>query len=468
MASIDTMANNSKEIKYIERLWVMGGASVVKDRTTHEIVAYYCYCNECKIKSVSGDGGIAFQTAEDLLVHRKMKAFECPCGCGFHICEEFGSIVRHLDTFHKEVLEKLQKEGLDLTTKKRVWIYPDYENKSYTLTQPMPLFEASPLENAGVILSMTPPRRVASTPSPVPEQVRDTFKPKPKKNGKFVPFNAANASNVASAAASSSVPKKTISGPPKTWGKTEKPEVSFSQVMAEQKEKAKEAADASVDAKHTQAKHYAQFDMRKEKQCSFGKGCVKRDRPFACALNHDGNGDIIKRGTELTEEVLCPFERPRFNRCGDGRCTKVHLEGRAIFIEQKKQQYFDADPQVNMSYSSLADTLKKEKAATAATAIITTSAEGTTIQMSHEDALAVAALLFEEEQKQHQKHQEEDSEWKQPKKQSRKGFANSSLEKTVEVEEDDENEEVDDNDDLSDPAIFAARAAHVNSHISSS
>jgi len=158
MASINTMDNNDK-IEKIESLWVMSGASVMKNRNTGDIVGYLCYCEGCKKKSVSGDGGIAFQTAESLLAHRNMKAFECPSGCGFHICEEFGSIIRHLDAFHKEVLAQLEKEGLDLSTKKRVWIYRDYSNNTYTLTEPMPT-AASPLENAGVILSMTPPKRV--------------------------------------------------------------------------------------------------------------------------------------------------------------------------------------------------------------------------------------------------------------------------------------------------------------------
>jgi hypothetical protein len=356
--------------------------------------------------------------------------------------------MRHLDAYHKEVLEKLEKEGLDRSTKKRVWIYPDYSNNTYTLTKPMPEMTASPLEHVGVILSMTPPRRVAATPSPVPEQAYDTLKPKPRK-GKFVPFNAANVASAASAAAAS-VPKPT--GHPKTWAKTEKPEVSFSQVMNEQKE---EDPTTHASAEYVRPVHYAQTDMRKEKQCSYGKSCVKRDRPFACALNHDGLGDIIKRGTELTEEILCSFERPPFKRCGDGRCTKIHLEHRADFIEQKKKQFFDADPQANMSYSSVAGALKKEKAATA---IITTSAEGTTIMMTREEALDVAAALQKldkEHQQELDKQSQDEAEWNQP----RNPFKVHS-EKTA--DDDEENTDVEDDEDLDDPAIFAARAAKIN------
>jgi hypothetical protein len=223
--------------------------------------------------------------------------------------------------------------------------------------------------------------------------------------------------------------------------------VSFSQVMSEQKTQATEAADSDEYVRPT---HYAQEDMRKEKQCQYGKSCVKRDRPFACPLNHDGKGDIVKRGTELTEAVLCPFERPPFKRCGDGRCTKIHLEHRAEFIEQKKKQFFESDPRENLSYSAVASTLKKDKTGTA-TAVITTTAEGTTIMMSREDALAVAAALHELEQK----HQQEEDEWNKP----RNPFKENS-EKTTDDEEDAEDAE--DTEDLSDPATFAARAARVN------
>ncbi len=430
MASINTMANN-KDSK-IEALWVMSGASVMKSRTTRETVGFLCYCQECKDKSVSGDGGIGFNTPEELLAHRKMKAFECPSGCGFHICEEFGSIVRHLDAYHKEELAKLEKAGLDLTTKKRVWIYPDYSNNTYTLTKPMPVMEASPLENAGVILAMTPPKRVAATPSPVPQET------KPKGKGrKFVPFNPIGETVQPSQSASAS------SGPPKTWANTKREGVSFTRVMEEQKKNADDAAAIAEQMSHTKPVHYAQDDMRKEKQCPYGKGCVKRDRPFACALNHDGKGDVILRGTELTEDVLCPYERPPFIRCGDGRCTKIHLEHRAEFIEKKKKEFFASDSNNEMSYSSVASKLKNSNdAGKSVTAVIATSSQGTTMQLSLEDAMAVAAALQDLEDK------TDDDEWTE--KRATFAASSSSSEATTDEEEDD-------NDDLSDPAVFAAR-----------
>lgn len=386
MASVNTINNNSKissEENKIEYLWVMGGASVLKSRTTRDIVGYLCYCEECKNKSVNGDGGIAFNTAEDLLFHRKMKAFECPGGCGFHICEEFGSITRHLDAYHKEMLTKLEKEGLDMSSRKRVWIYPDYANNNYTLNKPMPSFEASPLENAGAIIggrivcSMTPPKRVDVPPSPVsvpqsptPEEARNI-----KGKKKFVPLEMHNENKVATP-----VPiRKTNNSSAKSWNKIENTNnVSFSQVMLEQKE---HNSDNKIIV--TKTVHYAQDDMRKETQCPSGKTCVKRDRPFACAFNHDGNGDIITRGTELTDEILCPYERPPFTRCGDGRCTKVHLENRVKFIEDKKTDYFRNVKQDTDNFSD------KETG----TSVITTSSQGTIIEMSHKKALAVANVL---------------------------------------------------------------------------
>jgi hypothetical protein len=417
MASIKNIEYNTNVNEKIEALWVMGGASAVKDYYTKEVDHYLCYCDACKVKSVSGDGGIAFKTAEELLAHRKMKAFKCPCGCGFHVCEERGSIVRHLTAFHPEVLAKLEGEGLD---RKKSWIYPDNANDSYTLTRPMPVMEGSPLENAGIILAITPPKRVEV---PVPTG--------PKKKNKFVPLEQGLKAKAegANAEPPKSEPKATPKAMPMKWAKIDRPEVSFSKLMTEQEELQK----VYKPAEHVH--HYAQDDMRKEQQCPYGKGCVKKDRPFACALNHDGNGDIIKCGTLLTDDVICPFERPPFMRCGDGRCIKIHLEHRARFIEEKKTRFFDPAQQ---SYSDAVGAKKRD-----ATAVITTSAQGTIISMSHEDALAVAKALHELEQ-----GEPNDPEWDGP----RKAFGAESP-KTVK----DEEAEEEDNDDLSDPAIFAAR-----------
>ncbi len=416
---------NTKDNK-IEYLWVMGGASVLKSRNTSDIVGYLCYCEECKKKSVNGDGGIAFNTAEDLLSHRKMKAFECPGGCGFHICEEFGSITRHLDAYHKEMLVKLQKEGLDMSSRKRVWIYPDYSNNTYTLTKPMPAFDASPLENAGsiiagVFVSIPPPKQVEVPPSPVPPSPVPVNNKKGK--GRFVPLNL---NDVATPVATR--PHSSINST-KNWNKPENKGISFSKIMADEKE-----LSMTTIAEELVVKHYAPKDMRKEEQCPYGKACVKRDRPFACALNHDGKGDIIKCGTELTEDILCSYERPPYRRCGDGRCTKIHLEHRAEFIEQKKQQFFKTDASGN-SYSSVAGKSKRENEY--ATAIINTSSKGTTMMLSHKDVSAVADILS------HLKINSDESE-------------NSSTASSSASEDDDEDEDEDD-EDLSDNSTFASR-----------
>jgi hypothetical protein len=102
--------------------------------------------------------------------------------------------------------------------------------------------------------------------------------------------------------------------------------------------------------------HYAQEDMRKEKQCSYGTACSKKEFPFKCAMNHDGLGDIIKVGTILSENVLCPYERPGFKRCYNGHCTKIHLEGRVEFIEKKKKAYYENKQQSTNSSDNNEDT----------------------------------------------------------------------------------------------------------------
>ena len=301
----------------IEALWVMGGAKALKDNENN-VSAYLCYCDKCKKQSVSGEGGIAFQTAKELLDHRKMKAFICPCGCGFHICEERGSIIRHLKTFHKEILAKLESDGLDM---KKSWIYPDNDNNSYTLTKPMPTFdESSPIEAAGHILSITPPKRVDA--SFADKKIKSATNKQ-----KYVPFNMEHKEKIYHDA-----PKAPWAGK-----KLSNSNVSFSDVIKEQASQKTDTMKTTTE----RPQHYAQEDMRKEKQCVNGKKCEKKDRPFACAFNHDENGDIIKYGTLLTNDILCPFERPPFMRCGDGNCTHIHLEGRNKFIQEKKQSFYN-------------------------------------------------------------------------------------------------------------------------------
>jgi hypothetical protein len=320
------------------------------------------------------------------------------------------------------VLVKLESDGLD---RKKSWIYPDISNNSYTLTKPMPVFEGSPLETAGIILSITPPKRVD-----VP--LTTTFKKK-----KFVPLEQGVKGKSDGASADMTETKMVHKMPAKTWDKLERQGVSLNKVMEEQQE-----LQTIKNIKTKQ--HYAQDDMRKEEQCSHGKGCVKKDRPFACALNHDGKGDIIKCGTLLTDDILCPYERPPFMRCGDGRCTKIHLEHRARFIEEKKSKFFDPSQQ---SYS---DAVGSPKVKRDTTAIITTSAQGTVISMSHEDALAVAKALQELEQS---NDSVSESDWDGPsKKFIKESPKKESPNKAAKEETDDE-----DNDDLSNTMTFAKR-----------
>jgi hypothetical protein len=335
MSTTISTKNNSKATKptkptnddKIDALWVMSYASVVKDYLTKSIVGYNCYCNTCKQQSSSGNGGIAFHTAEDLLEHRNMNAFLCPCNCRFHVCEQRSSILNHLHEFHPEVITKLEKEGLD---PKKSWVYPDSANNTYTLKKPMPDFEdKSPLEQGAVILSLTPPKRVYVPPSPVPSSPVPSESPVPfKKETKFAPITT------------------------KTWDTISKPKIaSLLDVTKEQEaEKAKKKADILIEddtENYEECIHYAQEDMRKEKQCRYGTHCTKKDRPFACAFNHDGLGDVIKKGTVLTDAIICPDERPPFIRCDSTFCTKIHLEHRVDYIEKMKKAHYESKVQVN-------------------------------------------------------------------------------------------------------------------------
>ena len=436
MASMSCTDNINVNEK-IEALWVMGGASVLKDYSTKEIVGYSCYCDICKKKSVSGDGGIAFNTAEDLLEHRKMKAFICPCGCGFHICEEFGSIVRHLDSFHKEVLVKLQKEGLNLEERKKVWIYPDQAENTYTLTKPMPIVDASPLETAAVILAMTPPKRVEVAPAAWGA----------KKKGKFIPLDLNNPVPPKK----ESAPTAVVTGQPKQWASIKKEVKSLSTVMEEEMAVKEIKKEVQQDDSIWGLVHYAQFDMRKEKQCPEGQKCVKKDRPFACPLNHDGNGDIIKRGTVLSTNIICPYERPGPGttgmRCGDGRCTQIHLERRAEFIEKKKKMFFENDSQVKpgVPVGTIVGELSKKKVS----ARITMTMSGGTIEMSEEDIMAVAATGPDAFDIEAQKKALDNFEFDKP----RPAFAEAA----ASAAQSDETNEEDDEADVSDIKVFAHR-----------
>lgn len=345
----------------IDALWVMSYASVVKDPSTKDIIGYNCYCDECKKRSSSGNGGIAFTTAEELLEHRNMKAFLCPAHCGIHVCEQRTSILSHITQFHSEILAKLEKEGLD---KYKSWIYHD--DVSYTLTKPIPNFEdKSSLESVGEILSMAftipKPKKVYVPPSPIMCE-------SPVPTNKFIPINTSR----------------------KPWGDVKNKVTSFQNVILEQQniivEKDNKTSEPIEPIESNKPSiHYAQEDMYKEKQCPYGTKCTKKDRPFACALNHDGAGDIIKLGTILSEDVLCQFERPPFTRCFNTRCTKVHLKGREDFIKTKKAAYNKEEVKE----------IKEDKPDAIKTSVLSVNDNGIDIVLSIKNAQAISDALNE-------------------------------------------------------------------------
>jgi hypothetical protein len=348
MSNFNTNDNNTNNDD-IDALWVMGGARAEKDYATKEVIGYMCYCIKCKEKSSTGDGGILFATAKELLEHRNMKAFKCPAGCSFHVCEERGSIMRHVNDYHPEIMRKLEKEGLD---PKKSWITPDYTNNSYTLNKPksQKIFtpdtdNKSPIEqvaamlgnsaNTQGIIKMKHPKRVEASPSPTQSPT---------------PYNYSNAKGWSPIVQPIAVPlsdvikQQTVSQSEQTnqikqkkWYHTQSSFTPLDVIIDEQKHESTEPINCADEI----IIHYAQEDMRKEKQCSYGTTCSKKESPFKCAMNHDGLGDIIKIGTILSEDILCPYERPGFKRCYNGHCTKIHLEGRVEFIEKKKKAYYE-------------------------------------------------------------------------------------------------------------------------------
>jgi hypothetical protein len=474
------IAQTVKDVKNVEdeediKLWVMSGASILKEKSTNEIVGYLCYCNNCKEKSVGGSGGIAFQTAGELLEHRNMKAFVCPCGCGFHVCEEFSSIIRHINQFHPEVMVALKEEGLNLEEKKKKWIYPDSVSNTYTLTKPMPVMKEneSPLEYGGRILSITPQSPVSvSLPLQQPERVVSAPS---KKGGKWVPFNLhgatpapaaaaaapASAAAAAPASAAAAAPASAAADAPvesKKWDIAPKQAApSLATVLKEELLNKQGVQEQPVQIIKIKPTHYAQFDMRKEKQCVHGKECSKKDRPFACALNHDGKGDVILKGTELSEDVLCEHERPPFKRCNNTMCTHIHLEGREVYVNQRKTEYFQNHPQRGMSYSAIVGNLNGNT--------IQINTKDGHLTMSKDDLLEIATIAgfvvnadeLEEQKTALEKFQKA-SEWtsvgKHGNAQSNKKEEKEERKKEQKKERTEEEEE-----DLSDENTFAQRAA---------
>jgi hypothetical protein len=393
MATSNATSNNSNYSKTIENdkidaLWVMSKAKAEKD-SENNIVNYLCYCDDCKVKSSSGKGGLAFNTAEDLLTHRKMEAFICPAGCGFHICSQRWSIISHLKSFyHQEILTKLEQKGLDVY---KSYIYPDYINKTYTLNKPEPEFTEAPIKCAAEILSISQPKSKLSFQVKTPKRVSVPNSPVPP-----------STFPICESSIPTNLPKFTKK---KVWTKLDNPSTNFSDIIKQQasgtiEETSEETENIIEIFKNTT--HYAQMDMRKEIQCPDGIDCIKKDRPFACALNHDGLGDIIKYGTILSEDILCLFERPPFVRCKNGYCTKIHLEGRAAYIESLKKRVIPTN--------KLTTELTKHEYKNNSSEVSIVDNNTINIDISEIDAIAIAEALSDIEIKT-AKEQEYDGPW---------------------------------------------------------
>jgi hypothetical protein len=369
MSNFTTTNNNSKaeasndnNNEKIDVLWVMGRARVIRNEYK-EIIGYGCDCDICTNNKTND----YIFTAEGLLEHRKMKAFRCPCGCGNHVCVCRGSIISHIESWHKENFRELVNKGLDPY---KSWIIPDYNDNKYKLGTPnkdnykyklaKPDFEdKSPLEQGAMLLSMKFPKRVYNM-LPSPSQ-----SPAPRDSP--VPFM-----------------KTPILNNTNKWNNINKPQYKpLNEVMIEQQNEENENENEN-DANEPLI-FYAQKDYRKEKQCSYGINCIKKDRPFACPYNHDGKGDIIQLGTILTDDILCQYERPPFMRCHNGRCTKIHLEHRAEFIENAKKAAFEK--RNNVSIDSIQNELVHKPVNSSIVSII--NGEINAI-VPAEDALAIA------------------------------------------------------------------------------
>jgi hypothetical protein len=278
----------------IDILWTMKDARAVKNKTGG-VSHYICSCSDCSQKSVGGEGGMVFFTAEELLAHRGMSAHKCPGACGIHITESRGSIIRHIKGWHSKNYAELVSQGMD---EYKSFLYPDYTNFCYTLKKPeMDAEELSPIQQAGRLVGMISPRAI--TPQP-----RETKASLPKISQWVVSAKSATPTIPEALNESARSPPAAVPAPVKVV-------------------------------------HYAQKDMYLEKECEFGKTCRNKDKPFSCPLNHHGLGKVIKAGKVIPDD-FCPWTRPPFSHCGDGRCTKAHLRGRKEFIEEKKAAYYDS------------------------------------------------------------------------------------------------------------------------------
>lgn len=378
----------------IEKLWIPPATKVLMSHQK-EVIGYMCICYEC-IK-INKDG-IGYSTPEHLLEHRKMNAFMCPRGCGFHVSESFTSIIGHLKIWHQDILEELVDNGLNLQSKEKVWITHNedgYEIVKQKEKKPqpqvtyensvMPDTEKSALESAGIILNL--PQRVI--PPPIIYSDEEEVEEKKEKKKKTI---------MKTTLASKPLPVST-----KKWTSpsVSVPIVPLATVMEqEQKQptpiienKLNEYKNVPKETDTKQSTHYAPFDMYKEKQCPNGKSCINKHMPRQCAYNHDETGDIISMGTELTPEVLCVFDRPPFMRCGNTLCTHVHLTGRFNFIQKKTQLFQEKSKlQYNNIIGELDANSKPDKMVTFITP------DGTKMTMTDKDAKTIKKILRNTEQ----------------------------------------------------------------------
>jgi hypothetical protein len=104
----------------------------------------------------------------------------------------------------------------------------------------------------------------------------------------------------------------------------------------------------------------------------------------------------------LSEDILCLFERPPFVRCKNGYCTKIHLEGRAAYIESLKKRVIPTN--------KLTTELTKHEYKNNSSEVSIVDNNTINIDISEIDAIAIAEALSDIEIKT-AKEQEYDGPW---------------------------------------------------------
>lgn len=288
----------------ISGLWCPPWARMHTDHASGDR-CYTCSCDKCKAQSASGNGNIAFESAEDLIDHLDISAFLCPMGCDMHVPMLATVILRHIEKKHGEIFPEITaKEG-------RIWC--DYAKNTYTRSKENPFrFKA-------------PAKVSAKAPMPVPIQVntKPVFTPAPKglvappSLWKTIPRPAA-------------IPIDTTTPTPEP---AFIPRPQFNGWAAPVRQPPTQATLPILPALFTG--ELAPFDLQLEKDCDLGQDCPHRTNPQECALNHFGLGPMIPRGFPISA-YMCKFDRPPKSRCFNVKCCSAHLQGRVAFIEKKK------------------------------------------------------------------------------------------------------------------------------------